>query len=152
MEFKLDWQPEDYIVYEKDGSYFNEFMRIRNNILEIYDIVVQLNPNIVLQSMPEYTSYADNPHLIMYQSIENNVEILNKDTFNFEYTKKVFPDFSSTVTAIKTWDYNDLNRIENILFNIYETLQQIATSVHILSENNSYITTEDSNQIKTEGN
>lgn len=115
MNVKTDWKITDTIDVK------NDYQRIKSNILETYELIIQINPYVTLQTIPDYNAFTDVPHLQMYQAIENNIYNMNQLTFDLPYTKRDFPNFSINNLYIKNWDYNDLNRIESMVYLLYET-------------------------------
>lgn len=147
MDIKTTWQITDKFNFNTD------YMRIRANILEIYDLAIQLNSYIILKEMPIYTNYAEFPILKMYQNVEYNVDLINKLTFNLDYTKRDFPDFSLENKRIRPWNYIDLNRIENMTYLLYEIIKNYIEEGQvyaILTEDGYNILTEDGFRILKE--
>lgn len=122
QEPKINWTKDDSINIE-------DFNRIRNNLLYLYDKSKTLykNYNLSKQLVEEvnYSSYA-------YSDKWNFLEFTSNDIYNNTYelnvgTMKEFIAYQNYI------DYNELNRLENLCLKYYELFKSQENTVEKLS-------------------
>lgn len=120
MEPKVDWK----IKYNSDGiyegDYFNseDYNRIKNNLLFLKNFAERLYPEFKINDMGLDKVKSDYLYADEFNKIEENLELIAKNTANFQYgeTKKYKANG-------KLFDFNELNRIERALLDMYNQLQ-----------------------------
>lgn len=113
---KTDWKWTD----EEHGDYFNkdDYNRIIGNIEVIRELTKEVNKPFETAGMAEKQSYSDYVYADEFNTIEENLAVLARNTFpNTEFEAEMY--FANGPTP----DYNELNRIESLLLKRYEFLQ-----------------------------
>lgn len=111
-EPKTNWTKDDFFNIE-------DYRRITNNIMYLKDFLDSLFYGLSdLQLMSE-KNISEPIYAREINDIENNVELLNIETYKLEIgeTKEYFPNQ-------RTMDFNELNRIEKAMFDIYTKMKK----------------------------
>lgn len=111
-EPKTNWTKDDFFNIE-------DYMRITNNIMYLKDFLDSLFYGLSdLQLMSE-KNISEPIYAREINDIENNIELLNIETYKLEIgdTKEYFPNQ-------RTMDFNELNRIEKAMFDIYTKMKK----------------------------
>lgn len=111
-EPKTNWTKDDFFNIE-------DYRRITNNIMYLKDFLDSLFYGLSdMQSMSE-KNISEPIYAREINDIENNIELLNIETYKLEIgeTKEYFPNQ-------RTIDFNELNRIENAMFDIYTKMKK----------------------------
>lgn len=106
-EPKTNWTKDDFFNIE-------DYRRITNNIMYLKDFLDSLFYGLSdMQSMSE-KNISEPIYAREINDIENNIELLNIETYKLEIgeTKEYFPNQ-------RTMDFNELNRIESAIMDIY---------------------------------
>lgn len=109
---KTDWISTDFINT-------HDYNRIVGNLYYLKDLIdeVAMYNSVSIDTMEESKVVSDLPYPRLYNVIEQNLEKLNKGTYDFDIgdTKTFYANQSFI-------DYEELNRIESWSFRLYETL------------------------------
>ena len=111
-EPKTNWTKDDFFNIE-------DYRRITNNIMYLKDFLDSLFYGLSdMQSMSE-KNISEPIYAREINDIENNIELLNIETYKLEIgnTKEYFPNQ-------RTMDFNELNRIEKAMFDIYTKMKK----------------------------
>ena len=111
-EPKTNWTKDDFFNIE-------DYRRITNNIMYLKDFLDSLFYGLSdLQLMSE-KNISEPIYAREINDIENNIELLNIETYKLEIgdTKEYFPNK-------RTMDFNELNRIEKAMFDIYTKMKK----------------------------
>ena len=111
-EPKTNWTKDDFFNIE-------DYRRITNNIMYLKDFLDSLFYGLSdIQSMSE-KNISEPIYAREINDIENNIELLNIETYKLEIgeTKEYFPNQ-------RTMDFNELNRIEKAMFDIYTKMKK----------------------------
>lgn len=111
-EPKTNWTEDDFFNVE-------DYRRITNNIMYLKDFLDSLFYGLSdMQSMSE-KNISEPIYAREINYIENNIELLNIETYRLEIgdTKEYFPNQ-------RTMDFNELNRIEKAMFDIYTKMKK----------------------------
>ena len=111
-EPKTNWTKDDFFNIE-------DYRRITNNIMYLKDFLDSLFYGLSdLQLMSE-KNISEPIYAREINDIENNIELLNIETYKLEIgdTKEYFPNQ-------RTMDFNELNRIEKAMFDIYTKMKK----------------------------
>lgn len=111
-EPKTNWTKDDFFNIE-------DYRRITNNIMYLKDFLDSLFYGLSdLQLMSE-KNISEPIYAREINDIENNIELLNMETYKLEIgdTKEYFPNQ-------RTMDFNELNRIEKAMFDIYTKMKK----------------------------
>lgn len=108
---------------DSDGNYigdrFNvtDFNRIKNNILALKNLSASMYGNIELSPMGDDKTVSDYFYADEMNTIETNFNTINEHTYNLSYG-----DAPVYVDNGKTPDYNELNRLERAIADMYNRL------------------------------
>ena len=111
-EPKTNWTKDDFFNIE-------DYRRITNNIMYLKDFLDSLFYGLSdMQSMSE-KNISEPIYAREINDIENNIELLNIETYKLEIgdKKEYFPNQ-------RTMDFNELNRIEKAMFDIYTKMKK----------------------------
>ena len=111
-EPKTNWTKDDFFNIE-------DYSRITNNVMYLKDFLDSLFYGLSdMQSMSE-KNISEPIYAREINDIENNIELLNIETYKLEIgeTKEYFPNQ-------RTMDFNELNRIEKAMFDIYTKMKK----------------------------
>lgn len=111
-EPKTNWTKDDFFNIE-------DYRRITNNIMYLKDFLDSIFYGLSdLQLMSE-KNISEPIYAREINDIENNIELLNIETYKLEIgeTKEYFPNQ-------RTMDFNELNRIEKAMFDIYTKMKK----------------------------
>ena len=111
-EPKTNWTKDDFFNIE-------DYRRITSNIMYLKDFLDSLFYGLSdMQSMSE-KNISEPIYAREINDIENNIELLNIETYRLEIgeTKEYFPNQ-------RTMDFNELNRIEKAMFDIYTKMKK----------------------------
>lgn len=108
---KTDWKPTD--TFDLDPDY----ARIRGNLLHLHRMARQLYLPFELAAMAEY-GIADIPTAEFFAAVDGNADALLDNTFRPPRT----PRGRGYAAQGRTWDADDLNRIEAATLLLYRQL------------------------------
>lgn len=116
---KIDWfgSTDEEGVYSGDRFNNEDYNRIKNNLNYLRELAVALYPAFAINFLGDDKTKRDFFYADEINKIEDNIDIIAKNTANFYYgEKQTFYDNG------KIFDYNELNRIESAILNMYEQL------------------------------
>lgn len=114
-----------------ETDYFNytDYNRIKNNVEYLRNFAVTLYPEFSLQTMGnDKSGYADFPYADEFNLIENNLELIKANTYEF-----FFSGSKQWYENQPTPSYEDFNRIESACLKIYQGLTAQLESKYRLS-------------------
>lgn len=120
---KTDWTGENY---------FNavDFNRIKNNLIYLKDFANRMYDDFDITHVSDDKTYSDYFYAAEINTIEDNLEKINKLTFGFNYGEKpVYRDNGSIMT------YEELNRLEKAMLDLYEKLENQSDGMRRLTFN-----------------
>lgn len=127
---KTDWQCR----YDEHGNYIGDYFeiedwrRIIGNLIYLKELAYKMYPVFTFLSMGDKKEYGDFPYAYEWNAIEQNIEYLIDNTFQFKITNpKTYYD------ELPTPNYEDLNRIESTSLQIYEVLKGQYDSLPVLA-------------------
>ena len=107
---KTNWKSTDYFNYQ-------DYERIRNNILYLKELVDQVYATITLDTMTAKSGYSDFVYADEFNAFENNLDKIKKWITTVGIgSKQTFYDNGATP------NYTELNRIESACLKMRETL------------------------------
>ena len=107
---KTNWKSTDYFNYQ-------DYERIRNNILHLKNLVDQVYATITLDAMTAKSGYSDFVYADEFNAFENNLDKIKKWITTVGIgSKQTFYDNGATP------NYTELNRIESACLKMYKTL------------------------------
>lgn len=112
---KTDWIPTDRFNY-------NDFNRIKNNLLVIYDMArTVFNVSFSIDDMGnDISSYSARYEFSRFNAIENNLDTINTHSYNLDIgTKQTFYANGAFIIA------RELNRIESVILDFYSRLKPV---------------------------
>lgn len=115
---KTDWTAETFIN-------ISDLQRIVGNIEYLKEMSEMIFGAYDIEEMNKDKSYNSQWYAREVNTIENNLEKINRMTYNLDIGDKM--QFADNGRYI---DYNELNRIENASLKLYETMK---TQIEILS-------------------
>lgn len=107
---KTDWVATDRISA-------TDYNRIINNLQYLKDLSKKLFSEIEIEDMGTDIDRSYKPYASMFNRIENNLETINENTLNFD-----IGDTQSYTSNGRTIDYNEINRIEQAMLLLYNTI------------------------------
>lgn len=115
---KTDWHGE-VIDNKYVGDFFNaeDYNRIKNNLEYLQSLAIQMYNDFTINSVGEDKTPSDYFYADEMNKIEDNLEIINNNTFQNTYGDK--PVF---VANGKTMNFEELNRIEKAILDIFNKL------------------------------
>ena len=110
---KTDWKSDDY---------FNiaDYNRIVGNIEYLREQASELFGAITLKDVPTSKTVNDKIFASEITAIESNVYLLNTKTYKF--TKYEVGEQKRYTANGKTQNYEDMNRIEELIIKLYDTM------------------------------
>lgn len=109
-EPKTDWVSSDRYNYQ-------DYTRMRNNMIELITLVKQLFSDFSEIDMAEKTSYADRLYAEEFNALEENLRLINENTFRADIGEdKLY------ASNDKTPNYREFNRIESAQAMLYERI------------------------------
>ena len=116
---KTDWTGSTDSNGNYTGDRFNavDFNRIKNNLIYLRDLAITMYIEFDIARVSEDKTYADYPYSDEINTIENNLDTINKNTLNRPYGEKL--TFSDNGAFI---DFTELNRIESAELDLYNRL------------------------------
>lgn len=111
-EPKTNWTKDDFFNIE-------DYRRITNNIMYLKDFLDSLFYGLSDMQLMSEKNISEPIYAREINDIENNIELLNIETYKLEIgdTKEYFPNQ-------RTMDFNELNRIEKAMFDIYTKMKK----------------------------
>lgn len=111
-EPKTNWTKDDFFNIE-------DYRRITNNIMYLKDFLDSLFYGLSDMQLMSEKNISEPIYAREINDIENNIELLNIETYKLEIgeTKEYFPNQ-------RTMDFNELNRIEKTMFDIYTKMKK----------------------------
>lgn len=116
---KTDWHGGVNLSGNYIGDRFNavDFNRIKNNLIYLRDFAVRMYEDFSLEKVSDDKTYADYPYADEINTIERNLETVNRNTVVQNYGESQrFNDNGAFI------DFNELNRIESAELDIYNRL------------------------------
>ena len=112
------------------GDRFNisDYNRIKGNLIFLHGRAKELYPDFDIINMGVDKGYSDYPYAREINNFEKNLEIINNNVFT--------QDLGATVTFYSNGafiQWNELNRIESAMLNIYEMLDRQEAGLPILA-------------------
>lgn len=107
---KIDWEREDY---------FNavDFNRIKNNLVYLRELAIELYNEFAIQPVGEDKTYRDYFYADEINQLESNLDVINQNTLRIPYgNAPLYHDNGNTMT------YEELNRLERAIFDLYNKL------------------------------
>lgn len=120
-EPKTSWTEDDYFNVE-------DYDRITGNITHLKAFLDSLFCGLTDIQLMDEKLISDPIYAREINDIENNIELLNAETYKLEIgeTKEYYPNQ-------RTMDFNELNRIESAIKNIYAKMINHKNSLYRLS-------------------
>lgn len=110
-EPKTDWSSDDYFNLK-------DYNRIKNNISYLRDLALEVYTNFPFEVMgSDKTSYTQYPYADEFNAMENNLELMRKNTFLFDNSVS-----KHWYENQKTPNYEDFNRLERACLLFYNGL------------------------------
>lgn len=107
---KTDWNQSDRMNAE-------DYNRIKNNLAYLHELGTNLYSSFSIEEMGEDKDVKGHYFASEFNILENNLEVINQNTFPREYgDKQTFADNGPFIA------YGELNRIEKAMLMMYETL------------------------------
>lgn len=117
----MEWQEPKINWTEKDAFNIVDFNRIRGNLLYLWQHAKEVCMDFEIKEMgQEVTSYKTGWNVEYFNAFEENVDKINKNTFEQDYGLR--QTFYINGVFIQ---YNELNRIENAILNIKKIIDGI---------------------------
>ena len=110
IEPKTDWVASDRYNYQ-------DYTRMRNNMIELITLVKQLFSDFSEIDMAEKTSYADRLYAEEFNALEENLRLINENTFRADIGEDTL-----YASNDKTPNYKEFNRIESAQAMLYERI------------------------------
>lgn len=110
MRPKIDWKGEDY---------FNaaDFNRIKNNLIYLHELAIQMYNEFAIDSSGEDKTYRDYFYADEINQLASTLAVINQKTHRIFYGEiPLYHDNGNTMT------YEELNRLESAIFTLYEKL------------------------------
>lgn len=120
---KTDW----YGAVDTDGHYigdrFNavDFNRIKNNLQYLRDLAIQMYEEFSIVSLGADRTPRDYFYADEINQLEANLMTINDKTL-----KRAYGDSPSYIDNGNTMDFNELNRLEGAILDLYDRLQNQA--------------------------
>ncbi len=120
IEPKTDWK----VSYDENGKYIGDYLnkddynRIINNIRFLKELADKHYLPFSIEEMGNDKTYSDFPYASEWNAIEQNIVSLIENTYPISYTGDYYYQDETP-----TLNYEDLNRIEGTLLNIYKILK-----------------------------
>lgn len=110
IEPKTNWQSTDY---------FNivDYNRIVGNLLYLKDLSLELFKDFTTEAMVDIKDYSSMIYAREINAIENNLESVNINTYNFDIgdTKEFYPNKTTPL-------WSEFNRIESAMLLLHNTM------------------------------
>lgn len=116
---KTNW----YGYVDTDGTYhgdrFNatDFNRIKNNLVYIRELAIEMYDDFTIGSLGEDRTPADYFYADEINQLEDNLSIINVNTL-----KRSYGTAPMYVANGNTMDYTELNRLESAILDLYSRL------------------------------
>lgn len=111
-EPKTDWSPNDFFNLE-------DYQRIKENLEYLHGYAYHLFPTIEIAEMRVRASRLDLPRAYDFNRFENNLEVINSNTFGNEIGDTL--EYSPNGITI---DADEMNRIESACLLLYGQLHE----------------------------
>lgn len=109
IEPKVDWSASDYIRSA-------DYNRMVGNLNYLKELAAKVYKPIDLEEMHTING-TQRPYPSQYNAVENNLDIINNNTIQLDIGEK-----KQYISNGHTIDYNELNRLENSMLLLYNTL------------------------------
>lgn len=118
---KTDWSGSSDSSGNYTGDYFNytDYNRIKNNLSFLHGLSEELYPDYDIEDMGDDKTVSDYVYADEINTFENNLVTINENTYNTDYGTA-----QSYLVNGAFIDYNELNRIESAMLNIYTRLNR----------------------------
>lgn len=104
---KTNWQPTDTISYD-------DYNRIAGNLMYLVTLGNKIGYPIPTQTLDNSKTEDDLPYPSVWNTLENSVETINSETFNFDIGEtKIFVANQAYIA------YEELNRLESAILRLY---------------------------------
>ena len=109
-EPKTDWKETDRLNVE-------DYNRIKNNMEYLHGLGTELYPSFLIGELGDDKEITGHYYAREFNALEDCLETINEMTFPMDYgDKQVFADNGPFI------DYEELNRLERAILNIYKIL------------------------------
>lgn len=110
IEPKTNWESTDYFNIE-------DYNRIVGNLLYLKDLSLELFKDFTTEDMSDSKDYSGMIYAREINAIENNLETLNINTYNFDIgdTKEFYPNKTTPL-------WSEFNRIEGAMLLLHNTM------------------------------
>lgn len=119
---KTDWYGYTNATGDYTGDRFNanDFNRIKNNLSYLRDLAVELYPSFSINNLGSDRVYSDfGPYADEINDLEENLVTINTNTLNRDYGEAPYTYAENGYTM----DFNELNRLESAILDLYDRLQ-----------------------------
>lgn len=129
---KTDW----YGSVNSDGTYigdyfnYNDFNRIKNNLIYLRDMAVKLYKTFNISSVASDKTPSDYFYADEINQLEQNLNTINAKTINAYYGSS--PTYSDNGHIM---DFNELNRLESAILSLYDYLNTQASNRRMFTWN-----------------
>lgn len=125
-EFSVSWEPPKTDWYgetDSGGNYkgdrFNneDYNRIKNNLIYLKEVAIAMYPEFLINQVGNDKGKADYFYADEIAQLQENIEIIAKNTIGSSYG-----DYPTYIANGKIFDFNELNRIESAIQDLYNKL------------------------------
>lgn len=119
IEPKTDWSASKDADGNYTGDFFNseDYNRIKNNIVELRTMSIELYPTFNISDMGNDRVYDEYPYADEINTLTANLESINSNSYPLSLgTRLLYYDNSPFI------GYADLNRIESACLKLYKTI------------------------------
>ena len=129
---KTNWQGAINTDGVYVGDYFNaiDFNRIKNNLIYLWELATRLYPDFQIVSLGTDKTTADYFYADEINQLEENLNAINENTLKKNYgTAPVYVPNGSTM------DFQELNRLESAILDLYTLLTNQSNSRRMFTWN-----------------
>lgn len=119
LEPKTDWYGRVNDSGEYEGDRFNkdDYNRIKNNLIYLRDIAIEVWEEFDIKYVSEDKNYSDYFYADEINRLEDNLETISSKTIQKDYGQApIYSDNSPTM------DFNELNRLESAILDLYDRI------------------------------
>jgi hypothetical protein len=115
---KTDWHCEIIDgVYSGDRFNASDYNRIKNNLSHLHTLALSLYKSFTVQSVGNDKQIGEFFYADEINKLESNLDTINSHTINRQYG-----DTPTYVDNGRTFDFNELNRLESAILDLYERM------------------------------
>ena len=115
---KTDWHCEVTDgVYSGDRFNASDYNRIKNNLSYLHILALSLYKSFTVQSVGNDKQIGEFFYADEINKLESNLDTINSHTINRQYG-----DTPTYVDNGRTFDFNELNRLESAILDLYERM------------------------------